>query len=184
MYLAHPLMDREYVRDRLEPYIENTLDVELVNPFYDRDYSRERIDVYDAGGVSYKTYATGLNARDIVEYAIENIRGCNGVLAVITNNPVVGTICEMFTAGYFFKKPVVVYMRDTRSKLRRIFDRVTGRVNNIDRFMYSPWFTYPSVIVTDRLNDVLYAIETLRDDYLSSRSGVNTIRRITIRRGE
>lgn len=87
LYLAHPSANRVAVRD-WEVKFERATGVKLVNPFEDVEWRED-------------THTR------VVEGDLSAIDSCDGVVAVLTNNPMMGTPMEMFYA-YTERKPLIV----------------------------------------------------------------------------
>lgn len=73
LYLAHPLDSHKVIRER-ELLFEEVTGIDLVNPFYD---------IHRAPG-----------AKDIVQRDVETIKDCDGLVAVLTRDQMIGTTMD------------------------------------------------------------------------------------------
>jgi hypothetical protein len=104
LYLAHPILDRAWVRE-YELKIEKEFDIELDNPFYD---GKERGDIkgIDAGTVA--PYDISLDFNDLATGDLEAIDSSDGLLAVVTASPSIGTYMEIFYNARILKRPTYI----------------------------------------------------------------------------
>lgn len=86
LYLAHPLDSHKVIRER-ELLFEEVTGIDLVNPFYD---------IHRAPG-----------AKDIVQRDVETIKDCDGLVAVLTRDQMIGTTMEIVYA-HQMGKPVYI----------------------------------------------------------------------------
>jgi nucleoside 2-deoxyribosyltransferase len=103
LYLAHPLDSRKAIRER-ELLFEEVTGIDLVNPFYD---------IHRGGSLSVDTGTAETwkeDAKDIVERDVETIRNCDGLVAVLTRDQMIGTTMEIAYAHQMGKP---VYIVDT-----------------------------------------------------------------------
>lgn len=103
LYLAHPLDSRKVIRER-ELFFEEITGVDLVNPFY--DIHRARSLSVDTG--TAETWKA--DAKDIVERDVETIRDCDGLVAVLTRDQMIGTTMEIAYAHQMGKPVYIVDM--------------------------------------------------------------------------
>jgi len=111
LYLAHPLIDRKWVRE-WELKLEKISNIEFMNPFYDNPKESDAIQKIDAGKI--KRYDVSIDCEDIVEGDLELIKNSDGVFAILTSGLSIGTFMEIFYAGYILKKPVYVFAKDKK----------------------------------------------------------------------
>lgn len=102
LYLAHPILVRESVRER-ELKIEERTGIELMNPFYDTN-EQEVITELDKGKITLQEYATKLKALGKDEkFVIKDLKlicKLDGIVAVhYRDTPTFGTPQEVMWAA-------------------------------------------------------------------------------------
>jgi hypothetical protein len=120
-YLAHPFESRELVRE-WELGAEKRLGIELVNPFF--DVPRADLPLLDVTKVMTReerqkalVETFGMEyGRAIVEPDLSHIRDCGGVVAVVTDDRMVGTPMEIFYTSYVLKRPVYIIHLSERNR--------------------------------------------------------------------
>ncbi len=105
LYLAHPILSRDEVR-KAEHKFEEETGIELVNPFYDNIERGSDITEIDSG--ERKPYSHKLDYRAIVESDTAAILDCDGMVAVLTGKPSIGTFMEIMIAKQFNKQVFIV----------------------------------------------------------------------------
>jgi len=126
LYLAHPLVERKWIRE-IELYIEKETGIELVNPFYDT----ERSDIKDIDSGIKTRFDPDLDYTGIVDNDLNAIDNCKGVVAFLNHERTIGTPCEMW---YCMLKnmPVYVISEDVTMHpwIRYIVDKSEGKSFN------------------------------------------------------
>ncbi len=100
LYLAHPLDSRKLIRER-ELLFEDVTGIDLVNPFYD---------IHSAGSLSVDTGTAETwkeDSKDIVKRDVQAISDCDGLVAVLTRDQMIGTTMEIAYA-HQMGKPVYI----------------------------------------------------------------------------
>lgn len=108
LYLAHPTLDRAYVKD-LEKSLTKQLKIDLLNPFYYKD--REDIKNIDIGKAR-EFEADAESAKRLVELDLENVLQCDGLLGIITKKAKAGTFMEIFYNSSVLKRPTFLVIED------------------------------------------------------------------------
>lgn len=101
LYLAHPILDRDWVR-QAELRMESEIEIEFDNPFYD---GRERGDIKAIDAGTTQPYDVTLDYADIAKGDLEAIDYCDGLVAIVTTSPSIGTYMEIFYNSYVLKRP-------------------------------------------------------------------------------
>lgn len=107
LYLAHPILDREWVRKE-ELRLEMELGLSLENPFYD-GLELKHIKAVDAG-MNHPWDGLGHSADWIVDKDLKAIDDNGGVLAIITESETAGTINEIFYSAKMKHYPTFLIM--------------------------------------------------------------------------
>jgi len=102
LYLAHPTLERAWVR-AAELEIEKRTGIVLLNPFYDGSFQEGK--ALDTGKVT----PFDLNlSEELVPHDLQDIAESDGMLAIVTSCPMVGTFMEIFYNSYVLKRPTYI----------------------------------------------------------------------------
>jgi nucleoside 2-deoxyribosyltransferase len=101
LYLAHPIIDNEKIRQWQLSIKDSIPHLELVNPFYD---GVERKDIKRYNRRKNRVYLK-TDFRKIVDNDLDLIKSCEGVLAIVTKHISIGTPMEIFFNAHVLQRP-------------------------------------------------------------------------------
>lgn len=109
VYLAHPYSKKAEVEVIYQPKLEE-IGLEVINPFH-----RGEQKVYDKV-LKDGTGLTDEMCADIVKMDLEKIDNSDGVVAMLIDDNMIGTIMEVFYTSYMKGKPVFSFAPREREK--------------------------------------------------------------------
>lgn len=136
LYLAHPFDSRHKIR-KWELRIEKMTGIELVNPFFDIERPDEGI-IYNPKTTREERYAIDETyATVLVERDIEQIKNCDGIIAIVDGSRSYGTIQEMVYAKIMDKHCLAMISNGQSGHpwLRYHSAMIFESLENLERFL-------------------------------------------------
>lgn len=125
LYLAHSFEIRDYVRNEIQPKLENT-GLEIVNPFGKSPELYEINGDTELDALEFRE-EEGWTGEKIVKTDLKKIRECDGLIAYI-ESPSIGTAMEIFYNSFHLERPTYSIIENEELKCHPWLEHLTQEV--------------------------------------------------------